>query len=209
MPRQRPRRIVGRAGRAGRAARVTRVAGLAAAALALLPGCTDSAAPARQALATIGSTLGAFGGEAAALEPDGYAAVERDLGALRARYDRGEFRGVVTDAPALQAAVTALRARVAADKAAALAAQNAAWSRYAGTLPDQLAAIERRLDGLTAAGRRQRPDVDVASSQRDVRTAVALWSKGQSAFAAGNIAEALQAARDVQQRADALQASLR
>ena len=198
----RPRRIV---------ECVARIAGRAAPALALalLLGCADAAAPARQALADIGNTLGAFGGEAATLEPDSYAAVERDLGALRARFDRGEFRGVVADAPALQAAVNALRASVATDKAAALAAQNAEWSRYAGTLPDQLATIERRLDGLAAAGRRQRPQQDVAASQRDVRTAVALWSKGQSAFAAGNLAEALQAARAVQQRADALQASLR
>jgi hypothetical protein len=182
---------------------------LAALTLVLLVACGSAAAPARQALADIAGTLSVFGGEAALREPAQYAQVEERLGELRARYDRGEFRAVVAGAPAVRAAVSALRARVDADRAAALAGQNAEWAHYAAVLPDQFAAIERRLAQVAPARPHAPSRAADDEAQRGVRAAVALWSKAQSAFASGNLAEALQAAHDVQERADALQASLR
>jgi hypothetical protein len=174
----------------------------------LAGACTGSADEAHRDLTELGAAFGVIAGEAATLQPDAYADLQRRLGELQASFDRGEYRSVVAAAPPLRAALATLHERLLAAKAAARAAQQAEWALYANRLPDQFAALERRVDQLAAARHPRGPAVDVAGAQGAVRAAVALWSKGQSAYAAGNLGEALQVAHDVQARADELAASL-
>jgi hypothetical protein len=176
--------------------------------VALAAACTGSATDARRDLTELNAAFGVLAGEAATLQPAAYADLQRRLGDLQASFDRGDYRSVAAAAPPLRAALDALHRRLVADQAAARAAQQAEWAVYASRLPDQFAALERRVDALAAARHPAKPVIDAGSAQQAVRAAVALWSKGQSAFAAGNLGEALQVARDVQARADALAAGL-
>ena len=176
--------------------------------VALLAACAGSADAARKDLAEVNTAFGVVAAEAAARQPEVYADLQRQLGDLQSSFDRGDYRSVVAAAPQLRSALIALHQRLVADKVAARAAQQSEWARYANSLPDQFATLEQRLDRLAAARHGARPQADIESAQRAVRAAVALWSKGQSAFAAGNLEEALQVARDVQARADGLTASL-
>ena len=164
---------------------------------ALLAACAGQQAPARRALAEIGATLGAVAGQAAAIVPDQYAIVQRQVDALQDSFGRKEYGAVVAAAPAVLAAVQGLQ-------------QNVEWSRVVNRVPGQFAAIESRIGALRGTAQRgTAANVDADMAEAALRAAMALWSKGQSAYAAGNLREALQAAQDVQTRTDAISASLR
>ena len=70
---------------------------------------------------------------------------------------------------------------------------NAEWAHYADSLTVRIAALE------------QYPDAEVrAALQARLPPIVGLMSKGQAAYAAGNLGEALQVLHDVEARIDAL-----
>jgi len=125
--------------------------------------------------------------------PDQFRTMQTRLAALQSAFDRKNYATVLADGPALLAAARTLGAEAMARKTAATRALAASWAGFAATLPDRLMGLSLRLQGAQAP-----------AAQRDLGDANALWSKARSAFASGNLAEAVRTAQDVATRVDAL-----
>jgi hypothetical protein len=179
-------------------------------ALGLLAGCVGQQEPAQKLLGDVNAAMHTVSADAEADVPDQYAEVQRQIAELQATFDREDYAAVIANAPAVLAAAQGLGQAAAARRAEVRAQLNGEWSHLAATLPEEFARIEQRIDFLTGpAGRKAAMGVDLRAAQGAVRDAFALWSKGQAAFAAGNLQEAVQTAHTVQARADELAASLK
>jgi len=136
--------------------------------------------------------------------PDEFRGMQMKLAALQTAFDAKHYDVVQSDGPALLAAARTLAADAAARKATATQALTAGWTQIAATLPDRLMSLSERLDTLSRGPGRKISEVDVTAARSALRDANALWSKARSAFASGNLSEAVAAGRDVAGQVDAL-----
>jgi hypothetical protein len=134
---------------------------------------------------------------------DAFGSLQTQLAALQTAFDGKRYDVVLADGPAVLAGARRLGIEAAARKAAANEALSANWSRLAATLPDRLMRLGTRLDSR-APGSDQGRRVDGPAARQAWLDANALWSKARSAFASGNLREAVRAAQDVAMQVDAL-----
>jgi hypothetical protein len=180
----------------------------------LLAGCANQMEPAKKAIADIEAAVNAAGPDAAQYIPDQLQAVTTQVADLKAKFDQKDYKGVLAAAPAMLAQAQGLAgatesARQAA-QAAALEAMNAEWGTLSADLPSQLAAVTSRVAilskskklpaGLDAA------TVEAAKSGAD--EARTLWDQAAAAQAAGNVEQAVPAARQAKEKLDAAMAGL-
>ena len=105
---------------------------------------------------------------------------------------------MVTQGPEVLNAAQSLAPAAAARKDAMLRALNDTWTDLAAEIPAQVAAVQTRLDQLAKqSGKRVPAGVDLDASRTAIGNALSLWSKAQAAFAAGNMDEAVNTAKDV------------
>jgi len=144
-------------------------------------------------LSDVTATMAEVSADASAMVPEKYAEVQRQIAELQTRFDHEDYAAVITEGPAILAAAHGLGQAAAARKAELSTQLSAQWAQRANALPDEFAAIERYLDFLAKpANRKAAVGIDVPGARDAVREAVSLWSKGQAAYAAGNLAEAVQ-----------------
>jgi hypothetical protein len=173
-------------------------------------GCASQLEPAKDMLGDVATAMAEVSGDAAQAVPEQFAEVQRQVTELQAHFDREDYAAVIADGPAVLIAVHQLGQAAAARKAALLQGLNSAWTLRANQLPDEFAAIEHRLQFLSLpANRKAATGIDVEAAKNAVRDAVSLWSKGQAAYADGNLQEAVQTADAVQTQADALKSAIR
>jgi hypothetical protein len=178
-------------------------------AVAMTVACTSQLEPAQKMLGDVTATMAEVSADASAMVPEKYAEVQRQIDELHARFDHEDYAAVIAQGPALLAAVHGLGLEAAASKVTLAQQLNAGWARRASGLPEEFAAIERQLDFLAKpANRKAAAGIDVSAARNAEREAVSLWSKGQGAYAAGNLPEAVQTADAVQARADAIKAAI-
>jgi hypothetical protein len=178
-------------------------------AVAMTVACTSQLEPAQKMLGDVTAMMAEVSADASAMVPEKYAEVQRQIDELHARFDHEDYAAVIAQGPALLAAVHALGLEAAARKVTLAQQLNAGWAQRASGLPEEFAAIERQLDFLAKpANRKAAAGIDVSAARNAERDAVSLWSKGQAAYAAGNLPEAVQTADAVQARADAIKAAI-
>jgi hypothetical protein len=190
-------------------ARAGRFAVLSVAAV-MMAACAGQKEPARKLLANIDTTVTAASVEAAKYIPDQLMAVQRQAGELKAAFDKHDYPAVVNSGPAVLAAAQTLATAAASKKDEILKALNDQWTVLAGTVPENLTAVQNRIGFLRkktsqklAAG----IDLDAAKSAAD--DASLLWSKAQAAFASGSMDEAVRTAQEVKSRVEALATTLK
>jgi hypothetical protein len=185
------------------------VAGLLVAGM-LAAGCASKHDPAQVLLGEMHGALLTAGPDAARFAPDRLRAVEAQVGELQAAFERKQYDAVLARGPAVLAAAQQLAADAAADQQSAHQALVADWTRLADTLPDRLMRIGMRIASPAPGAHAHVPvpvhalAMDRADAQRALQDANALWSKARSAFASGNLAEAVHSAKDAAARVDAL-----
>jgi PBP1b-binding outer membrane lipoprotein LpoB len=186
-----------------------------AALLALaLAGCSGKKDAAQSLVWEIAATLSAAEPEAAKYIPEQLAEVQTKLTDLRAAFDKKDYAGVIAAAPGVLDQAQALATAAAAKKDQILKAQNDAWTNLAAVLPDEVTALQGRLNELNSKkpvkkARSGTPKaVDLTAAGAAMTDITALWSKAQAAFAGGNLDEAVATATDVKARADALSVTL-
>jgi hypothetical protein len=178
-------------------------------AVAMGVACTSQLEPAQKMLGDVTAMMAEVSADASAMVPEKYAEVQRQIDELHARFDHEDYTAVIAQGPALLAAVHALELEAAARKVTLAQQLNAGWAQRASGLPEEFAAIERQLDFLAKpANRKAAADIDLGAARNAEREAVSLWSKGQAAYAAGNLPEAVQTADAVQARADAIKSAI-
>jgi hypothetical protein len=189
--------------------RVGRYALISAAAI-ILAACAGQREPARKLIGDVEATLAAAASEAAKYVPDQLADVQSKLGALKASFGKQDYAAVVTAGPAVLSEAQGLATAAAAKKDQILKALNDEWTGLSGTLPGEVTAIQNRLDLLSRkSSKKMAAGIDIAAAKSDLGDAGSLWSKAQAAFAAGNMEEAVHAAKDVKAKVEALAASLK
>lgn len=173
-------------------------------------GCASQLEPAKDMLGDVSTAMAEVSGDAAQAVPEQFAEVQRQVAELQVHFDREDYATVISDGPAVLIAVHQLGQATAAKKAALMQSLNGAWTKRANQLPEEFAAIERHLQYLNIpANRKAAAGIDVDAAQSAVRDAVSLWSKGQAAYADGNMQEAVQTADAAQAQADAIKSAIR
>jgi hypothetical protein len=189
--------------------RVSRYALISMAAI-ILAACAGQKEPAQKLIGEIESTVAAASTEAAKYVPDQLAEVQSKLNALEASFAKQDFAAVVTQGPAVLSAAQGLATAAAAKKDEILKTLNDEWTVLAGSLPDDVTAIQNRVDLLSKrSSKKLAAGIDVEAAKADLSDAISLWSKAQAAFAAGTLEEAVSTAKAVKTKIDALATALK
>lgn len=176
----------------------------------ILAACAGQKEPAQKLIGDVESAVTAASAEAAKYVPDQLADVQAKFGALKASFDKQDYAGVVTAAPAVLSEAQGLATAAAAKKDSVLKALNDEWTGLAGSLPGDVTAIQSRIDMLSKkSNKKLAAGIDVDAAKAGVSEASALWSKAQAAFAGGNLDEAVSTAKEVKAKIEALAASLK
>jgi hypothetical protein len=183
-------------------------------AAALLAGCANQMEPAKKAIADVEAAAAAAGPDAAQYIPDQLQAVTTQITDLKMKFDQKDYKGVLAAAPALLTQAQGLTAAAASAKqaaeAAALEAFNSEWGTLAADIPAQLAAVTSRV-GILSKSKKLPAGLD-ATAFEAARTgtdeAKSLWDQATAAQAAGNMEQAVMAARQVKEKLDAAMAGL-
>jgi hypothetical protein len=176
----------------------------------ILAACAGQKEPAQKLIGEIEATVTAASSEAAKYVPDELADVQAQLGALKASYAKQDYAAVVAGAPAVLGSAQGLATAAAAKKDALLKALNDEWTALAASVPDDVTAIQNRLDLLSKkSGKKLAAGIDLDAAKSSMADATSLWSKAQGAFASGNLDEAVSTAKDVKAKVTALAASLK
>ena len=106
----------------------------------LIVGCANQKGPAQQAIAGAESALSAVRDMAQKYVPDQLATVDAQLASLKDAFAKGDYKAVMTGAPALTSAIGSLK-----DAASAKAAEAEAAMAKATAVKDQATAIMQSL----------------------------------------------------------------
>jgi hypothetical protein len=173
----------------------------------VLAGCSGQKDAAQNLVWEIAATVSAAEPEAAKYVPEQLHDVQAKVADLRAALDRKDYAGVTAAAPAVLTAAQSLATAAAAKKDEILKAKNDAWTNLALLLPDEVTALQSRVDQLNTKKPAKKVDLGaVGAAMADITS---LWSKAQAAFAGGNLDEAVVTAKDVKSKADALAGTLK
>ena len=176
----------------------------------VMAACAGQKAPAEKLLADIDATVMAAAPEAAKYVPDQLSDVQSKLGALKASFEKQDYAAVVAGAPALLGAAQSLATAAAAKKNEVLKALNDNWTTLAGTVPNIVAALQKRIDLLSMkSSKKLAAGIDLDSAKAGLSDANSLWSKAQAAFASSNMDEAVRTAREVKTKVEAVAAMLK
>ena len=189
-----------------------RVAYLASGCLALLvlAACAGQKDPAQKLIADIEATVAAAAPEAAKYVPDQLMVVQTQLAALKASFDKQDYLAVVTDGPSVLGAAAALATAAAEKKDQVLRVLNDQWTGLAGSLPEYITAIRKRIEFLSQkSSKKLAAGIDLDAAKAGIGDAASLWSKAQGAFAAGNLDEAVTTANQVKTKVEAVAAALK
>lgn len=190
-----------------------------------LAGCTKKEEPARQAITDIETAVTAAGPDAQKYAADEYAAVTEQLNGLKAKYNAKDYDSVLNGAPQLLTRAQALtaKAQAAAKQEAAQDAQEAAereaaaqealktdWADLSDSVPSQIAAVESRTEILSKSKKLPANVTKdtLASAQTNLNEAKSAWQQATGAQSAGNLQEAVAAAKAAKDKLDAASVGL-
>jgi hypothetical protein len=175
----------------------------------LLAGCANQMEPAKKAITDIEAAVTAAGPDAAQYIPEQLQAVTGQIADLKMKFDQKDYKGVIAAAPALLAQAQGLAAAATSAKqsaqAAALEALNAEWATLSAGLTSEFAAVASRV-GILSKSKKLPANIDAATFE-SVKTGLAdattLWNQATAAQTAGNMEQAVTAARQVKEKLDA------
>jgi len=181
---------------------------LAVAAVLVLSACANQMEPAQHAIAGIESAVNSAAPDAGKYIPDQLAAVQTKLATLKTAFDNKDYKTVLAGAPGLLSEAQGLLGAAAIKKDEVVKALSAEWPALAASLPGLVTAVSARAAAL-GKSKHAPAGVDMAAAQSGAADAASLWSKAQAAFAAGNVEEAVSAAKDVKAKAEAAAAAMK
>jgi hypothetical protein len=180
------------------------------AAAIMLAACAGQKEPAQKSIGDIEATVIAASSEAAKYVPDQLADVQSKLAALKTSFDKQDYATVVAGAPAVLSAAQGLATAAAAKKDEVLKELNDSWAGLAATVPEEVTAVQSRIELLSKkSSKKMAAGIDLDAAKAAESDAMSLWSKAQAAFAAGNLDEAVNTAKDVKAKIEATAASLK
>ena len=187
----------------------TRYAWIAFAAL-LLAACASQMEPAQRSISDIEAALSTAASDAAKYVPDQLTDVRRELGDLKATFDRQDYAGVLKAAPAVMERAQGLASQAKAKKAELTQALGEEWSSLAARLPGYMTTIQSRIEFLTKkSNRKMAAGIDLDAARGSLSEDSSVWSKAQAAFATGNLGEAVTTAKSLESSLEGLASTLK
>ncbi|HEY7139862.1 MAG TPA: hypothetical protein VIE44_07180 [Methylomirabilota bacterium] len=178
---------------------------LCAAALVLLSACASDKAPAEQAVKAAEAAVAEVKSDAAKWIPDQVQALDASLAAVKEKFAKGDYKAVLTEAPALAAKAKDVAAAATAKKAEL----TKAWDEMSAGLPKMVEAVKSRVDILSKSKRLPAnvTKENFETAKADLADATKGWEDANAAFKGGNIADAVAKADAVKKKAvEALEA---
>lgn len=176
-------------------------------AMLLFGACANQMKPAQQALDGVDSAVSAAAADAGKYMPDALTALQSKVTALKASFDKGDYRAVLSGAPAVLADAKSLAQLAAAKKDEAMKALGSQWADMASSLPKLVETVKARVDALSKV-RHLPKGADLAAAKSALADATGSWEKAQAAFTAGKVEEAVNNAKDAKAKAEAAAAAL-
>jgi hypothetical protein len=176
----------------------------------VLAACAGQKEPAQKLISDVESVVTAASSEAAKYIPDQLSDVQSKLDALKASFAKQDYAAVVTSAPAVLSSAQDLATAAASKKDEVLKSLDDSWSALAASVPAEVAAVQDRLDQLSKkSSKKMAAGLDLDAAKGAEGDVLALWSKAQAAYAAGNLDEAVSTAKNVKAKVEAIAASLK
>jgi hypothetical protein len=179
-------------------------------ALLLAAACANQRDPAQKMMNDIEVAVSTVSADAAKYAPDQLNDVQTKLDDLKTAFNAQDYKGVLARGPALLAEAQGLAGTAAAKKADSTKALNDQWSALAGTVPDEVTAIQGRIDMLgQRKNRKLAKGFDLEAAKSGLQDATSQWSKAQGAFGNGNLDEAVSAGKDAKSKLETLAVTLK
>ncbi|HUI61918.1 MAG TPA: hypothetical protein VLX90_16950 [Steroidobacteraceae bacterium] len=185
------------------------VAGLTA---MLVLACSSQKEPAENAVAKIDATLSSVHDAAAKYAPDTLSAVEAQVASLKQNLSKGNYKDVLTAAPAVTAAVASLKEDAEAKQAAAdaaLAQVKQQWRNLSADVPKAMEALHARVDTLSKS---KLPKGVTKASLESAKAGAAsldsMWTEAGNAVSSEDYAGAVAKGQAVKDKAAELMHSL-
>jgi hypothetical protein len=138
-------------------------------------------------------------GELVQYVPDGAKAVEDAIAAAKASFEQGKFAEVITAVKGIPDKVKELTAAAEAKKAEL----SAGWETMSAGMPQMLDGIKTKIEALAKTKKLpaglDKAKVEVAKS--GYAAATAMWEEAKAAFSGGNLVDAMNKAKPVQEKA--------
>jgi hypothetical protein len=175
----------------------------------VLTACARLKEPATQAVASAESALAAVRDEGARYAPTELQQVEGSIDSMKASLAKGDYKAVMSAAPAVTSQLDALRNAVAQKSAEAGAAAKQQWDSLSADVRKMVEALESRVNILHSSRKLPR-NVSKESLQSATDGLAAMksdWAQATSLFGSGNMAQAVAKAQEAKAKgADALHA---
>jgi len=179
-------------------------------ALLLLAACVNQREPAQKMMNDIQAAVSAASADAAKYVPGQLNDVQTKLDDLQTAFNAQDYKAVLARGPALLSEAQGLASAAAAGKADLMKALNDQWTLLAGTVPEEVNAIQSRIDMLgERKNRKLAKGVDLDAAKSGLNEATSQWSKAQGAFGNGNLDEAVSAGKDAKSKLDTVAGLLR
>ena len=177
---------------------------LSACASLFVAGCASrQMEPARKAIADIENAVTSAGTEPAKYAPDALKDVDDQLAALKTRFEKKDYAGVLDSAPATLMAARNLPAVAARRKAELHAQLRDDWATLSSVVPKEIEDVRVRVDDLAA--RKKVPagvtQAMLASARQGIDDARALWERAVNEDAARHPEQAVTLANQARERA--------
>jgi hypothetical protein len=168
------------------------------AAAILMAGCANNMEPAQKMIAQVQSAMSAAQPDAQKYVPDKLKDVQAKVARLQSAFDNKDYSTVITAGPAMLGDVKDLVAAASAKKADVLQTLNGEWVKISEMLPNQVTAIQQRIDELgKRSNKKMAEGIDVPAAKAAFGEATTEWTNAQAAFASGNLEDAVNGAKDV------------
>lgn len=179
---------------------------LASLAALVLVGCAGQKEPAQKALASAQTALDAIHDAAQKYAPDQLQAVETQLAGVKDSFAKGDYKSVLTAAPALTTAIGGLKDTAEAkekDAEAAAAQAKDTWGPLSTDVPNMVAAIQSRVDVLSKSHHLPKgvSKDGLAAAKTGLASMKTMWSDASSAAAAGDFTAAVAKAQAIRAQA--------
>ena len=170
----------------------------------LAAACAGQKAPATKAVTEIEASVNTLREDAAKYAADELKKVEDGLASLKASLASGDYKSVMTAAPAVSAELATLQQAVADKKQqaeAAFAAATEQWKSLSTEVPDMLSAIQSRVDILSQSKKlpKNLSAESFQAAKDGLETVKTHWDEATSHFSTGEPVEAVakaQSAKD-------------
>jgi len=174
----------------------------------LVVACANDREPAKNALDNINSSLSAVSAEAQKYVPDQLTDAQGKVADLNTSFEKKDYAAVVAGAPAVLSEVNGLAGAAAAKKDEILKALGTEWRSLAVSIPQSMSAVQTRIDALSKS-RHVPKDIDLGAAKSGLADATSAWDKAQSAFKAGNAADAVSTAKDARGKLESAATALK